>query len=470
MRNRHPDFWTTRRERGSYWFFFTGQNLFYAIVNSYLVTYTMMIGVDVAKTATVMFAVKLWDAVNDALFGLIFDKVKFKKGKCLPWLRISTALLPISTVLLFVIPRSAGETVKLAWFAVAYILWDTAYTVCDVPIYSLVTTMTGNLSERNTLMSFGRVFSGLGGGIAMVLCTVLASETVGVSFGFIAVIISTLGIITMLPLNFWGRERGNTGIEEETFTLREMFRYLGKNKYLLLFYGSYVIWGSTATSSSLGMLVSYYLFGNSMFNLLPTVLGSIPALIIALFIPKILERVDKFKLYISCIAAQVIFGFIIFAVGYENVTAFIILIVLRAIPLSATGVMAFMFTPDCAEYGKYKTGRDAKGITFAIQTFSSKVGLAVSSSLAMIIVGWFGWQTVNANSFEELERLNVVQPDTAIEGLWITYILVPAIGLLLSLIPLAFYKLRDKDVRIMAKCNFGEITREEAEAQLSRKY
>ena len=32
------------------------------------------------------------------------------------------------------------------------------------------------------------------------------------------------------------------------------------------------------------------------------------------------------------------------------------------------------------------------------------------------------------------------------------------------------YKLRDKDVRIMAKCNFGEITHEEAEAQLSRKY
>ena len=105
MKNRHPDFLTTRRERGSYWFYFVGQNLFYAIVAYYLVTYMMMIGVDVTKTATVMFAVKLWDAVNDALFGLIFDKVKFKKGKCLPWLRISTALLPIATVLLFIIPR-----------------------------------------------------------------------------------------------------------------------------------------------------------------------------------------------------------------------------------------------------------------------------------------------------------------------------------------------------------------------------
>ena len=32
------------------------------------------------------------------------------------------------------------------------------------------------------------------------------------------------------------------------------------------------------------------------------------------------------------------------------------------------------------------------------------------------------------------------------------------------------YKLNDKDVQIMAKCNSGEITRAEAEAQLSRKY
>ena len=33
-----------------------------------------------------------------------------------------------------------------------------------------------------------------------------------------------------------------------------------------------------------------------------------------------------------------------------------------------------------------------------------------------------------------------------------------------------FYKLRDKDVELMAKCNAGEITREECEAQLSRRY
>ena len=35
---------------------------------------------------------------------------------------------------------------------------------------------------------------------------------------------------------------------------------------------------------------------------------------------------------------------------------------------------------------------------------------------------------------------------------------------------LFFYKLRSKDVAIMAKYNAGEITREECDSQLSRKY
>ena len=35
---------------------------------------------------------------------------------------------------------------------------------------------------------------------------------------------------------------------------------------------------------------------------------------------------------------------------------------------------------------------------------------------------------------------------------------------------LCFYKLRTKDVAVMARYNAGEITREECDAQLSRKY
>jgi len=138
--------------------------------------------------------------------------------------------------------------------------------------------------------------------------------------------------------------------------------------------------------------------------------------------------------------------------------------------MSVVGILAFMFTPDCAEYGEYKSGISAKGITFAIQTFSVKITGAVSSSLALFLLGCFSWISVEAESFEQLAAMNIQQSAGALSGLWIVYALVPVIGMILSTFFYLGYKLNDKDVQIMAKCNSGEITREEAEAQLSRKY
>ena len=54
--------------------------------------------------------------------------------------------------------------------------------------------------------------------------------------------------------------------------------------------------------------------------------------------------------------------------------------------------------------------------------------------------------------------------------MWLIYALIPLIGTLLGVLVMIFYKLKDEDVALMAKCNAGEITREECEAKLSRKY
>jgi len=187
-------------------------------------------------------------------------------------------------------------------------------------------------------------------------------------------------------------------------------------------------------------------------------------------LPKINKKIDKFVLLIWCNIISVVLGLITYFVGYKNVVAFIILTVLRSAPLSAASFLNFLFTPDCAEYGQYKTGIDAKGITFAIQTFSAKITGAISSSLAMFLLGLFKWIPVTASDFEELQRLNIQQPPEALSGLWITFILVPTIGTIIGIILYSFYKLNDKDVQIMAKYNAGEIDRETAESMLSRKY
>ncbi|MBP3674613.1 MAG: MFS transporter [Oscillospiraceae bacterium] len=186
--------------------------------------------------------------------------------------------------------------------------------------------------------------------------------------------------------------------------------------------------------------------------------------------PYILKKFDKFKTLFWCNIVNIVLGLVIYFAGYDNKAFFLVMTCIRCVPLSVVGILNYMFTPDCAEYGQYKSGISAKGITFAIQTFSVKITGAVSSSLALALLGLFSWITVEAESFAELQALGIQQSAAGLNGLWFVYAMVPVIGMIISTFFYLFYKLNDKDVQIMAKCNSGEITREEAEKLLSRKY
>ena len=465
-----PDFTTKLGERVSYWSYFVGQNIFYNVVTTFMATYLMMNGIDLGKIAVVTLIVKIWDAVNDPLFGIIFDKIKFKNGqKCLPWLRLSVGLIPITTVLLFIIPSGMAQSGKLIWFMIAYLLWDSSYTVCDVPIYSMVTTMTDNINERNTLMSLGRLFSGAGMGLSGMLCTLLVSEKVGLSFSPTVILLSVLGLLFMIPLCFVGKERNYHGeLEDEAFSIKRMLMYLVRNKYLLIYYLGYLFANGLMTGNALSLFVSYYLFGSANFNIILGILSTVQSIVVALLIPVVSQKFDKFKLFFICNTVAAVLGLVMYFIGWQNKLLFIVLMIIRCLFTSVTGTLGFMFTPDCAEYGQYKTGVDAKGITFSIQTFTTKIAAAVASSLGLAILGFFDWTKIEAESFADIEKLNIVQSATALNGLWVTYILVPSIGLVITSFIYLFYRLRDKDVQIMAKYNAGEITREEAENLLPK--
>ncbi len=472
MEKTKPNYMTTFSERLSYWTYFVGQNVYYNITAAFISTYLAMQGIDLGKVALVLLIVKIWDAVNDPIFGYIFDKVKFKSGqKSLPWLRIAVALIPIVTIILFSIPSGMSEIGKLIWFGVAYVLWDTVYTLTDVPAYAMLNTMTDNLEERNLLLSVNRVFSGGGVVIYGVVLPLLISESVGMSASMAIAIMSIFSAITMVPLCLKCKERNyKPGQEDENFSPRQMMRYLGKNKYLLTYYGGYMATDALKTSAAVLLFVSFYLFGDSLFSIVLNFLNMVPGVFAAMLMPTILKKLDKFKTLFWCNIVNILLGLLIYFVGYEQKVLFLVLTCIRTIPMSIVGILAFMFTPDCAEYGEYKTGINAKGITFAIQTFSVKITGAVSSALALFLLGLFNWISVEAESFEELAAMGIQQSTTALNGLWIVYSLVPVIGMIISTFFYLGYKLNDKDVQIMAKCNSGEITREEAEKLLSRKY
>ena len=467
-----PEWSTEPGERLSYYSYFAGQNMIYTLFNVCLTTYLLFLGIDPIKSATVMLIVKVWDAVNDTLFGVIFDSVKFKSGKkYLPWIRVSTMLIPIATILTFVIPSGSSQTVNLVWFAVAYMLWDTAYTLCDVPIFGILTSMSQSIDERNSIQSYKSIATYAGVGITSTLSTVLISEKVGMNYGTITVVICILAFAFMLPASFKLKERFRTEAEE-TFTIRRMFSYLFKNKYLLIYYLGLFFYSSLSIGNAFTLYVSYYLFHSALFSLVVGAVGTVPQFIIALLLPKLIRKYDKMKVNRVCLLLYVILSFITWAVGYGNVVVYIIMFTIRSIPLAVVALEMFIFTPDCAEYGYFKSGTEAKGITFAVQTFMAKLTGSISGSLGMFLLGLqsVGWKMVEVSSFQELEQSGVTQTPHALNMLWLIFMLIPAVGGLLAYIVWLFYDLKDKDVQIMIECNTGKISREEALSKMSKKY
>lgn len=468
----NPLWQTTRPERKSYYMYFFGQNMIYSMIAGYLTTFLLLIGIDPVKSAAVMLVVKVWDAVNDAIFGVIFDKITFKSGKkYIPWLKIACALTPISTIAIFVIPSAADETVKLIWFAIAYIIWDTAYTICDVPAFGIITSMTSNVEERNTVLSLKGTTGGIGSALTTVLVTVLISEFVGLSYGWVSIIVAIVATVTMFPVCYKCQER-NKSVDEEQFTVRRMLKYVISNKYLLIYYVGYIFYSGAQTYNALHMITAYYIFNNSLASLVTGTVAAVPQLIMALLVPKIIRKIDKTKLFKICAIATIILSALVIPTK-NSFILFVLTYMLRSIPLGIIGVLSFTFTPDCAEYGQYTTGTEAKGITFAIQTFAVKLAAAISGSLGLALLGFFGFKTFEGvDSFEGLAAIDAISQQTpeALNGLWFTYNVVPIIGLVIALVIWNFYGLNDKDVQIMADCNVGKITKEEAESQLSRKY
>ncbi len=461
--NKNPLWQTTDKERKSYYIYFTGQNMIYTLVTTILTTALLFQGIDVEKAAGITLLIKIWDAVNDAIFGCIFDKVRFKSGKkFIPWLKISLIAIPVSTVLLFSMPKDGSEAFKLAWYAITYILWDTAYTLCDVPIYGMVTAMTERLDERTALQSYKSIWGGVGSGLSTILATVLAGEGIGFSYSTVSIIIAVVALITMSFICKNGVERCG-GEQDEAFTVRKMFKYLFSNKNLLIYYGGIFFYSGANITGLMTLVVSFYLFNSSLFSLIVMALSAVPALIFSLLVPKMVEKFDKMKIFMFCGIITIALSIVMWLLGYSNTWLIVTLYVIRAIPQSIMGVMMFMFTPDCAEYGKFKSGIEAKGITFSIQTFMTKLTGAISSALYLFLLGVIKWKDVSAaENFDQLEKLGITQSPETLDGLWFLFIMVPAIGVALGCVFWAFYKLRDHDVQLMTDANNGKITREEA--------
>lgn len=454
---KHKTGWlTSKGERLSYYLFFAGQLIFNTIVMSYVLTLLLNNGVNEVLAGAIILAPKIWDAVNDTLFGFIVDKVRFKGGRFLPWIKLSAILMPIATIFLFSVPETMSVTGKCIWIVIGYILWDTSYTISDTPIYALSTSMTNNMDERTTILSLRGVTGAIGGLLAAVIIPLLYGQN-GANLGWsvTAIVVSVIGFVCMLPVAFLAKERFD-GEKEEEASFKDLFTALLQNKNLFVIISVRFLFLLTYTVQVLNPIFCEYVMGNETIASLLALLISVPSIVLSVVLPMLCRRFDKVNMLVVFMVIFAVPSVLQYFVGYESMAMFLLITTIRAIGYAGFTALIFMFIPDCIEYGQYTTGQRNAGTSFCLQTFVSKLNSAVISSLTAFIIAAMGFSATN------------VTPEGK-SGVWFTYTIFSAIGSIVAIpILLKFYTLRDKDVKEMIACNNGEITKEECEKRLSK--
>lgn len=481
----NPEGWrTSKKERRNYIIGDLGRTLEGYIVTALMSTFMIFQGIDMTSIAGAMLVVKIIDAFDDVVFGYFVDRLHitewkaFKKltgeGKYMPWFRLTFFLFPLFTALFFCMPKSLGDTGKIIWFFVFYLLYDFTYTLVEVPMQSMIVTLTDNLDERNSILQTKTILNSVVTIFAGMIWTIAISEYVGLSITLVALVSSVVFFFMMLPMVKGVKEYNVTLAnvdpkENEKYSLKDMWNCIKTNKYLMILLVSTVITSCLQTGGSVGTLVSYYHFGSSLIMAIPIVISLIPVLIAQMQTRKLVNKFGKIKVILIAGTIGALIQLSIYFVGPIFAICCTLLVV-QAPFGNVHNVAKSFILPDTIEYTRYKTGKDCSGICNALSSFVTKLTSSVSASLGLFVLGMSDYIPVPAESFEDIARAGVTQPKQAMDVMWLIYALIPLIGTLIGVLVMGFYKLKDEDVALMARCNGGEITREECEAQLSRKY
>src|SRR5512139_2462929 len=199
---------------------------------------------------------RIWDAVNDPLFGLLSDRIRTRWGRRRVLLLFGSVPLGVSFMLMWIVPE-LNQFWLAVYYAVTFILFDTAFTIVHVGYNALTPEMTSDYDERSSLNGYRMVFSVSGTLGTIILATVLGWFIDDPRLLF-AVVGLGLGLASMIPPLIVFRVTHERPAEEqpEPLPVREALKATLSNRPFWLVMGLYLL--SWTTASILAAVLVYF--------------------------------------------------------------------------------------------------------------------------------------------------------------------------------------------------------------------
>ncbi len=400
---------------------------------TYITSYLKVFMTDVLKIAPskvgIMFIItRLWDVVNDPLWGFVVAKRKAgKDGKFRQYLRLVAVPLGISTVLCFIpfgdptsffyTPAIANNpTLVFALAIVLYLIYCTMYTAMNIPFGSLASVITDDPKGRTLLSTARSVGSGVGGAVVTLIAPFIiyvgtgkldptTKQEIEVADGdrmfMYALLMGIFSIICYLVGHKMVKERV-PAIDEEKVDFKKTYLGLFKSRpFIMITISGVLISGQLQFGSFNSYLYKNY-FTNTSLGVLGTICTYLPMAALILFTPKLSAKFGKKELCgkFSIIAA-VTSLFLFFTAnskefimwinpeqGIYPAWLYMLCLLLIGFGYTFVSLTCWAVVMDVIDYQEYKTGERNESAVYSAYTFGRQFGQAIADAGGLFLLQW----------------------------------------------------------------------------------
>ena len=399
-----------------------------AVVNSAIQFFLMKFYTDgalilPALAGNALLVGKIWDAINDPLFGWLTDKTRSRFGKRRVFMIFGAVPLAIAVALLWYVP-AANRIWTFVWIALTFMLFDTVWTLTNVPYYALTSELTDDYDERSSLTTYRMVMAVpaylLGAAITPAIVGLFALQRTG--YAFIGILYGVISAVVLLISAAGFRERK---VAVESKPEPNPFKSMGaalRNKPFVWLCAVYLT--VNLSFAFIKILMAYYIEYQLLMKAQTTLVMGLMLVCVTISLPFwqwLSRRMDKGPAYAIGMGVGALAVLVTFFLPHGATPLIYVVSVLAGFGFAANWIFPWAMVADVGDYDRLQTGQQRSGMYYGVWGLATKI----SEALALAAVGWiltgFGYVA------------NAVQTPFSLLGIRLFFGLVPAAFIFIAL-------------------------------------
>ncbi|MCD2256337.1 MFS transporter [Agrilactobacillus fermenti] len=429
----HNQWQTSLRERISYGLSDGADNLVFQVMTTYLLYfYTDIYGLTAGEVGTLFLIARFADVIESVIIGIMIDHTHSKYGHSRPFFLWYAFPYVIVAALTFVVPPF-NHMGKLFWAYLTYLLLGFFYSAVNLPITSILPSLTDNPREI-TLLGVIRQFFGQTSQIIVAIFTLPLIALFGgkdQQKGFLLTIIVFAVISLILIINTFVHVRERIAMPKPA-SFKDTLKMMGRNKpWLVLSIVIFLYWVTTSIKNQ--TTIYYFKYNLKAENLVPVVNAFTAAALIGIVaIPFVTRKYsNKVTMMVGLIIATM--GQLLIIAGAEWTHSLSVLFVGTFVNTIGSGMviaLVSIMVSDTIKYAQRQFHVEASGLLASTDDFGVNLGLGIGGLITAGLLAQTGYV---ANHSQNSATLHMIT---------INYAWIPLAAYLLMIFILALYNQR----------------------------